>query len=156
MKAALRYFMVWIMLFALLVATTGFRLVKHSCQSCNIVEISLSDPNPCCSSEPIHETPELITCCSLQKEHLYCTATLVPETCCEIKSMLLQVDELLYPQLQRVGPEFLDLPASDIWSNLLLKLPEGGMAFVHKHPPPVIFSGTEYLFFLQQIKIPAC
>lgn len=156
MQLLVKQFKVWVMLLSLLVATTGFRLVKHSCPSCDIVEFTLQDPNPCCSSEPSPSEPQPLTCCSLALEHMHCTGALVSDTCCFIQSVLLQVDDLVSPNTPRVDPETIEVPPVSFWSKQLAELPETRLASVNKHPPPVVFSGTEYLIFLQQIKIPAC
>jgi hypothetical protein len=154
MQLLVKQFKVWVMLLSLLVATTGFRLVKHSCPSCDIVEITFLGTNPCCSSEQVPPEPQPFICCSLTLEHLHCTGSLVSDTCCLIQSVLLRVDDLVSPNKHKVHPQTVEIPPVPLWSNQIAELPETRLASVNKHPPPIVFSGTEYLIFIQQIKIP--
>jgi len=156
MKQLVKQFMVWVMLVTILVATSGFRLVTHACHSCGVAELTLSDPDPCCLPEPNHTEPAHSECCSVSLKHLDCTGLLKPETCCIIESVLLKVDTLINANAPKIAPEIIDLSPASFWSNQMVEFPHSQLAFVNNHLPPVIFSGTEYLVYIQQFKIPAC
>lgn len=57
-----------VLLAAFLVSVTGFRLVKHSCQVCEIVEFSITDSSGCCEVEATKAKASLppASCCSTE------------------------------------------------------------------------------------------
>jgi len=156
MKAVIQYVMIWAMLAAILVGTTGFRLVKHSCNSCGIVEVTLTNPNPCCTSKTFPKPKALISCCSLEGEHISCTSSLIPETCCEIKSLYFTTEDVVQPKTFRLEQEIVAQSSFEQLYDWLFDKSFLSTTLDIKVVPPLIFSGTEYLAFLQQFKIPAC
>lgn len=157
MRLILKNIALWVMLMAFLLSTTGFRLVKHSCPSCQIVEYTLHEPKPCCGSETQSENIEPISCCSITVDQVSCSSAFASESCCEIESNFYVIDEVVSKPLQKVENIVFQIPAEAGESSIEIGVPNfEEFLFAYQHPPPSSLTGTSYLVFLQQLKIPNC
>jgi hypothetical protein len=152
----LKNILMWVMLLAFLVSATGFRLVKHTCPSCNIVEYSLHESKSCCTSTAAEDVPEHISCCSIGTEPVSCSTAFAATSCCEFESKLFVVDELVAPQTFKLEAAQANQPLVLSHLNVPAEVSNDQFLAAFLHPPPPSLSGTDYLFFLHQLKIAFC
>jgi|GEM_PF-1007966 len=159
MRRILKNIALGVMLLAFLVSATGFRLVKHTCPSCNIVEYTLSEPDPCCDAHNfLHEEPlEPVSCCAITNDHISCSAAFVTATCCLIESNYYTIDEVVFAPSEKLEVTIVH-PFVFSFGALVNTTTSASeeMLFAFKHPPPSNLSGVSFLVFLQQLKIPSC
>lgn len=156
MRVILKNIALWSVLLAFLVSASGFRLVKHTCASCNIVEYSLHNPVSCCETKLPAETPEQASCCSIETDPASCATGFAMDSCCEFESNFIVIDELLAPASLKVEAAIQSLPLQKIQLDLPEDISEEKFFDAFRHPPPPVFSGTDYLVYLHQLKIAFC
>lgn len=157
MRIILKNIALLVMLSAFLVSATGFRLVKHTCPACHIVEYTLHEPKPCCGSETQAENIEPIACCSVAVDHVTCSLAFASESCCEIESSFYVIDEVVSTPTQKVEIIIFQFPGQAGESSIEIEVSNfEEFLFAYQHPPPSSLTGTSYLVFLQQLKIPTC
>lgn len=156
MKEVLKNIAVLFVLGAFLVSASGFRLIRHTCPSCNIVEYSFHQPEYCCGGTTPVPDAGPVSCCTVPEDPSNCNAVFEGITCCEYESQYYVVDEVISPQTLKVEAQIAIIPLPDE----ILPVPVGDDSPVLKeaflHPPPPAFTGTDYLVFLQQLKITFC
>lgn len=152
----LKNILMWVMLLAFLVSATGFRLVKHSCPSCDIVEYSLHEPKPCCTAATPEEPQEPVSCCTTSPDPVSCSTTFAVASCCEYESQLFVIEELVAPATFKVEAALVYLPLRIAKLELPQEISTDLLFAAFQHPPPPTLSGTDYLFFLHQLKIAFC
>jgi len=156
MREVLRNIFLLLTLLAFMVSASGFRLVKHTCPSCNIVEYSLQNPASCCETEAPAKAQEPVSCCTSGKAPIICSSSFTMDSCCEYESQLFVIEELVAPATFKVEASLVNLPLQ----IARLELPENisvDLFFAaYQHPPPPVFSGMDYLVYLHQLKIAFC
>ena len=138
-----------LLLSVFLVSSTGFRLIRHSCQVCNIVEYSFDGSQGCCEAEAIVKpTLPIEACCST----LQIPANTCEVDCCDhiseyfITDNTVTVNSLRIPVLAVQIIEALQAPGqicTDLFSQPLI-LPRGSPWNSH--------SGKQFLVSIQQLK----
>lgn len=156
MKQVFKNIGILVLLIAFLVSASGFRLIRHTCPSCNLVEYTFHQPEACCGETTPAAGSESGSCCTVPEKTTTCSIAFETTSCCEFDSKYFLVDELISPQKLKVEAPLAATPV--VADTLVLVTEEEGNAFLDAfmHPPPPIFSGTDYLFFLHQLKIAFC
>ena len=155
MKKIARIFMLWIMLFAMLIASASFMLVKHSCHSCGIREVSLFSTKACCASQYVKVNESPSSCCTLQVAEFACTQWLKKGVCCEMERVAHFEPQTLLPQSIKFRLDIVDAPQYVVPSYVYAaEILPAKHDFILKFPPPGRLEGTSFLFFIQQLKIP--
>lgn len=156
MKGIFKNIAIALVLIAFLVSALGFQLIRHTCPSCNIVEYYLYQPNACCGehSQPADSEPG--SCCAVPDAIPSCSTAFETTSCCEYQSEYFVVDELVYPQSLKVGVPLARLPAMAVSISVPEDNAGHSLLAAFLHPPPPVFSGTDYLFFIHQLKIDFC
>lgn len=144
------------MLLTFMVSASGFRLIKHTCPMCEIARYSLYKQESCCPAEQIVQVPEQVSCCTIQVEHTTCSTSFENNTCCENESKLIVIEELVAPANFRVEALWVSLPPQVYKPDLVQTFSIQQLLDAFRHPPPPVFSGTDYVVYLQQLKIAHC
>jgi len=155
MKKIARIFMLWTMLFAMLIASAGFMLVKHSCHSCGIREVSLFSTKACCASQYVKVKESPSSCCKLQAAEFSCTRWIKTGACCEMERAAHFEPQTLLPQSIKFRIDIVDAPQYVVPAYVYAaEILPANHDFILKFPPPGRLQGTSFLFFIQQLKIP--
>ena len=145
-----------VMLIAFLVSVSGFQVIRHTCPSCNIVEYTLHQPEACCGVNAQPMPAEPVSCCTVPEDTHSCSNEIETTSCCEYESEFFVVDELIITQKLKVEAPLASLPVITGYLELPEAVEDHVFMAAFLHPPPPVFSGTDYLFFLQQLKIAYC
>ncbi len=157
MREVSKNILLLVTMLAFVVSATGFRLVKHTCPSCNIVEYALHNSASCCETETPAEAQEPVSCCTPVKTLITtCSTAFSSDSCCEYESQLYVIEELVAPSTSKVEAAFVSLPLQMIKPDLSENIPSDHFLAAYQRPPPPVLSGTEYLVFLHQLKIAFC
>jgi len=147
--------MLWTMLFAMLIASAGFMLVKHSCHSCGIREVSLFSTKACCASQYVKVKESPSSCCKLQAAEFSCTRWIKTGACCEMERAAHFEPQTLLPQSIKFRIDIVDAPQYVVPAYVYAaEILPANHDFILKFPPPGRLQGTSFLFFIQQLKIP--
>ncbi|MEE4175954.1 MAG: hypothetical protein V2I46_00445 [Bacteroides sp.] len=156
MKGMLKNIAVWLVLITFLVSASGFRLIRHTCPSCNIVEYTLDQPDVCCGERSQPANMEPVSCCTIPDDLSTCRTDFQTTSCCEYESTFFVVDELISSQTLKVASPLTVLPLLAALLSTTGENADQNLLPAFLHPPPPVFSGTDYLFFLHQLKIDFC
>lgn len=156
MREVLKHIVLWSMLLTFLVSASGFRMVKHTCPSCNLVEYTLHNPASCCETEAPVEAQEPVSCCTPAGAPMACTSAFTMDSCCEYESQLFVIEELVAPTTFKVEAALVNLPLQIARLDLPEDVSVDLFFAAYQHPPPPVFSGLDYLVYLHQLKIAFC
>jgi hypothetical protein len=151
MSIRLSHIAVLLFLPVFLFSATGFRLVKHTCHNCGVVEYALFDNGDCCPDDA-HDSQDgmpAATCCHTVQEVAFACKV----DCCELESRYFKTGETLNSVGQKgltlIGAAFLHHGFHNDW----FVQNQTGALFPFEHSPPPRLSGKSLLFALHQLKL---
>lgn len=143
-------------LLAFLVSAAGFRLVKHTCPMYDISQYSLFTQASCCTTEAPNLIPEPLSCCMVNIDPALCYTNFESTSCCQNESQLIVIEELVAPASFRLEASWVSILPQIFKPGLLLSVSCQPLHQAFRHPPPPVFTGTDYVVYLQQLKLAHC
>lgn len=148
MNRKLQIVILTLLLPAFLVSATGFRILKHICTGCGLVEYVYNENNSCClATIQLHQ--EKADCCLPVHEHEIITCS----NCCEHESQFFVTDETLTGASSNLLPQPEQLPvlSQSIPSSVAADI-AGGVGF-EKQTFSATPSGKSLLIMIHQLKV---
>ncbi len=156
MNQLFRYFLTFVATIAILMPSLGFMVVKHTCSTCNTVEVNLIGLGSCSGCEVSKAIENESNCCSAENSSGSCGIEGGQDFCCTFEITQAEVDDYVMPTSTSEKVQFLPVES-------LLVLPatndddHNSTHFLNYQDPPLTFlTGIEFLFFINQLKIPTC
>jgi len=151
-----RYFLTFVATLAILLPTLGFTVVKHTCNTCNTVEFHFFDRGNCSGCQ-ISEIPENnSSCCDSESSNATCGIDGEDDSCCLVEVTEPNVDNFIRPV--QVSEGFHLEPAEmQLISYENTGIEDNSSSIInYKDPPSTFLTGVDFLFFINQLKIPVC
>ncbi len=135
-----------------LIATSGFTVLRHSCQAQDTTEFSLFIPEFNCEHQGNQEKSTIHSCCSIPV--LPASETYDTEKCCDTDTFLVKLDVTfdIHHLTKKAIPADFDHPVERAHE---LEIPDGEITHIiisNDLPPPL--GGKSLHIFLNQLNIP--
>jgi hypothetical protein len=156
MNQHVKSFLTFFAAIAILLPSLGFKVVKHTCLTCNTVEFHLFDSGNCSGCEEFSENEAESSCCNGGNTAASCGIEGVETVCCLFEVAEPDVDNYIVPSVTM--DEIQSKPIDILFVSVELEnTDENSFQFLkYNDPPSPSLSGIDFLFFINQLKIPIC
>ncbi len=154
MNQLFRYFLTFVATVAILLPSLGFVVVKHTCKTCDTVEFHLFDKGNCSACKMEETSENISSCCDAESSKGTCGVGHQNDSCCIFEITQPSVDAYIIPVKVSGGfhlePAIMPL---GLFGNIETEK-SFSSTINYEDPPTNFLTGIDFLFFINQLKIP--